>query len=186
MTKRIVPVPKKGDLTSASNYRGKTLIPIASKIYNKLLFNRLVPAIDPILRKNQNLRRIIEEMRRCNKDLVMLFVDFQKAFDSIDRDIMFEILPLYGISPPIVNAIKALYINTTASIITPDGETDFFKIIAGVLQGDTLAPFLFIIVLDYVLRLSLDTMNEKGVEIKPRKSRRHPAEYLADLSRSLL
>jgi len=47
----IIPVPKKGDLTLASNYRGITLMPIAAKIYNKLLLNRIVPVLDPLLRK---------------------------------------------------------------------------------------------------------------------------------------
>ena len=191
----IIPVPKKGDLTIATNYRGISLIPIAAKIYNKLLLNRMVPAVDPLLRNNQNgfrrgrstisqilsIRRIIEEMRRLNKEVTLCFVDFRKAFDYICRETMFEILPLYGIPPIIIEAIKAMYTNTTATIITPDGETTFFDIVAGVLQGDTLAPFLFIIVLDYILRLSLDTMNEKGLLLHPRRSRRHPAQHLTDL-----
>ena len=50
----IIPVPKKGDLSAASNYRGITLLPFAAKIFNKLILNRLVPAIDPLLRRNQN------------------------------------------------------------------------------------------------------------------------------------
>ncbi|KAI8515803.1 hypothetical protein Bbelb_066160 [Branchiostoma belcheri] len=94
---------------------------------------------------------------------------------------MFEILPLYGIPLPFINAIKSLYIDTTATVITPDGETSPFEVTAGVLQGDTLAPFLFIMVLDYILRLSLDTMQEKGIEIQPRRSRRYPAVNLTDL-----
>ena len=49
------------------------------------------------------------------------------------------------------------------------------------LQGDTLAPFLFIIVLDYVLRLSLDTINDKGLQIHPRRRRRQPATHITDL-----
>jgi hypothetical protein len=40
-------------------------------------------------------------------------MDFEKAFDSIDREIMFKILPLYGIPDPIIRAIKVLYTNTT-------------------------------------------------------------------------
>ena len=108
-------------------------------------------------------------------------MDFRKAFDSISREVMFEILPLYGIPSLLVEAIKSLYINTSAIIISPDGETESFDISAGVLQGDTLAPFLFIVVLDYVLRLSLDRMNEKGVKTKPRQSRRYPAQHLTDL-----
>ena len=191
----IVPIPKKGDLTLPLNYRGISLIPIAAKIYNKLLLNRLVPAVDPLLRNNQNgfrggrstisqilaLRRIIEEMKRLDKDFTICFVDFRKTFNSINREVMFNILPLYGIPQPIIAAIKALYTHTQASVITPDGETDFFDIEAGVLQGDTLAPFLFIIVLDYVLRLSLDTINDKGLQIHPRHSRRQPATHITDL-----
>ena len=61
-------------------------------------------------------------------------------------------LAVYGIPSIITNAIALFYENTEARIITPDGETEFFKISKGVLQGDTLAPFLFIITLDYIMR----------------------------------
>ena len=195
LTSGIVPLPKKGDLTCPSNYRGISLTSLAAKIYNKMLLNRLVPSLDPILRKNQNgfrrgrttiaqilsLRRIIEEMRNHNKEITLCFVDFKKAFDSINRDVMFKILPLYGIPEPIITAIKVLYTNTKALVITPDGETQPFDISAGVLQGDTLAPFLFIIVLDYALRTSLDNNNTLGLLIKKRHGSRQPAQYLTDL-----
>ena len=52
-----------------------------------------------------------------------------------------------------------LYQNTMVRL--PDGETDFFGIVAGVLQEDTLAPYLFIFCLDYVLRMSIDLIKEK-------------------------
>ena len=112
---------------------------------------------------------------------MICFVDFKKAFDSINREAMFEILPLYGIPDEVVKAVRSLYTNTKATVITPDGETDFFNIEVGVLQGDTLAPFLFIIVLDYILRLSFDQHSEKGLQLHPRRSRRHPAQYITDL-----
>ena len=115
----------------------------------------------------------------CNKDLA-LFVDFSKAFDSVDRDKMFEILGLYGIPTKIINAIKVLYTDTISSILTSDGETEPFSILSGILQGDTLAPFLFIIVVDYVLRMSVDKIHTKGYELKPRQSSRHPAVHLTD------
>ena len=54
-----------------------------------------------------------------------------------------------------------MHANTTATIISPNGETATFDILAGVLQGDALAPFLFVVVLDYVLRLSLKCRNAK-------------------------
>ena len=75
-----------------------------------------------------------------------------------------------------------MYSNTKAKIATPDGETEMFEITAGVLQGDTLAPFLFIIVLDYALRKAISGKEEElGFTIQPRKSRRHPKQVLTDL-----
>ena len=88
---------------------------------------------------------------------------------------------LYGIPVKLVDAIKALYTNTNSSIITSDGPTDFFNISAGVLQGDTLAPFLFVIALDYALRISLDKLNSNGITIQPRTSSRHPSKHITDL-----
>ena len=195
LTSCIIPVPKKGDLSNPGNYRGISLTSLAAKIYNRLILNRLLPKIDPLLRKNQNgfrkgrstisqvlcLRRIIEEMRNHKKEVTICFVDFKKAFDSISRETLFKILPLYGIPDHMVNAIKTLYTNTKAIVNTPDGETESFDILAGVLQGDTLAPFIFILVLDYVLRISVDQNQALGLEIQPRRSSRHPAQYLTDL-----
>ena len=47
---------------------------------------------------------------------------------------------------------------------SPDGDTEYFDIEAGVLQGDTLAPYFFIICLDYVLRTSIDKIRENSFE----------------------
>ena len=69
---------------------------------------------------------------------------------------MFKILSLYGIPTQIIDVIKILYTETSATVLSPDGETSPFDMCAGILQGDTLAPFLFIIVVDYVLRMSVD------------------------------
>ena len=55
---------------------------------------------------------------------------------------------------------------------SPDGDTHFFDIRAGVLQGDTLAPLLFIICLDYVLQISIDLHYEKGFTLHNSRSRR--------------
>ena len=65
------------------------------------------------------------------------------------------------------------------SVRSPDGDTEYFDIVAGVLQGDTLAPYLFIICLDYVLRTSIDKIREKGFELKKR-NRRYPAKTITD------
>ena len=58
--------------------------------------------------------------------------------------------------------------------------TEYFDIVAGVLQGDTLAPYLFIICLDYELRPSIDKIRENGFELTKKRSRRYPAKTITD------
>jgi len=66
-----------------------------------------------------------------------------------------------------------MYKDIQAQVISPDGETELFDIVAGVLQGDTLAPYLFAIVLDYVMRKAIDGREEElGFQLVKRKSRR--------------
>ena len=73
-----------------------------------------------------------------------------------------------------------LYRNTKVKVRSPDGDTDNFDIVAGVLQGDTLAPYLFIICLVYVLRTSIDKIKENGFELTKKRSSRYPAKTITD------
>ena len=70
--------------------------------------------------------------------------------------------------------------NTKVKVRSPDGDTEYFNIVSGVLQGDTLAPYLFIICLDYVLRTSIDKIRENGFELTKERSRRYPAKTITD------
>ena len=184
----IIPLPKKGDLGDTGNYLGISLTVTAAKIYNKILLDRIRPHLDPLLRVNQNgfrtgrstlpqiltLRRLIEGIKEKQLPAILTFVDFSKAFDSIHRGKLMEILKAYGIPTKIVDAISILYKDTEAQVITPDGDTEFFEILAGVLQGDTLAPFLFIIALDYALReATRETHTYTTVELPSRSNIHH-------------
>ena len=191
----IIPVPKKGDLSKGGNYRGISLNAITSKLINRMILNRIQPILDPHLRPNQNgfrpgrsttsqilaLRRLIEGVKANNLPAVLLFLDFRKAFDSIHREKMFAILKAYNIPDELVSAIKLLYQNTRAKVVSPDGDTEEFEIVAGVLQGDTLAPYLFTIVLDYVMREAMIKTDNPGFTLSKRRSRRHPPVRLSDL-----
>ena len=73
-----------------------------------------------------------------------------------------------------------LYRNTEVKVHSPDGDTEYFDIVAGVLQGDTLDPHLFIICLDYVLRTSIDKIKENGFELTKERSRWYPAKTITD------
>ena len=70
-----------------------------------------------------------------------------------------------------------LYRNTKVKVASPDEDTDYFDII---LQGDTLATYLFIIFLYYVLRACIDKIKENGFNLTKQRSRRYSAKTITD------
>ena len=90
------------------------------------------------------------------------------------------ILLAYSLPKETVATIKILYRSTKVKVRSPDGDTEYFDIVAGVLQGDTLAPYLFIIYLDFVLTTSIDKIRENGSELTKKRSRRYPAKTITD------
>ena len=120
-------------------------------------------------------------MRSNKLNAILIFVDFHKAFDSIHRGKMMKILKAYGIHEVLIDAISKLYENTRAKVLTTNGETDLFNIVAGVLQGDTLALFLFALVLDYAMQSAIDVREpELGFRIEQRRSSCHPPVVATD------
>ena len=65
-----------------------------------------------------------------------------------------------------------LYKNMKVKVNSLDGDTDYFNIVVGVLQGDTLAPYLFIICLDYMLRMSINIMKDNAFKLAKERNRR--------------
>ena len=86
----------------------------------------------------------------------------------------------YGLPKEYVAAIMMLLKNTKVKVRSLDGNTNYFDIVAFVLQGDTLAPYLFIISVDYVLRKSVDKMEDNGFKLAKERSRRYPAQIITD------
>ena len=68
----------------------------------------------------------------------------------------------------------------TNGLRSPNGDTEYFDIVAGLLQEDTLVPYLFIICRDYVLRTSIDKIRENGFELTKKRSRRYPTKTITD------
>ena len=88
---------------------------------------------------------------------------------------MKQILLAYGVLKEIVAAITILNRNTKVKVRSPDGDTEYFDIVAGVLQGDTLAPYPFITCLDYFGKIK-----ENGIELTKKRSRRYPVKIITD------
>ena len=83
---------------------------------------------------------------------------------------MEQILLAYSLPKETEAAIMILYRNTKVKVRSPDGDTEYFDMVAGVLQWDTLAP--------YVLRTSIDKIRENGFELTKRKSGRYSAKTI--------
>ena len=192
----MIPVPKSRNLSNADNYRGIGLTCIIAKTFNSMILNHIRGPIDSHLRGNQNgfrrnrstlshilaLRRMLEKARKNNLSVELTFIDFKKAFDSIHRGKMIKILKTYGILSRLLRAIDAMYSGTRSKVVTPDGDTEEFEIAAGVLQGDTLAPFIFVIVLDYVLRRAISGReSELGFMFHLKAVEQNPEKVITDL-----
>ena len=169
--------PESGDLSLTTNYRvvslnsvviHSSLIAFFAKTYSRMLLNRIRLYHDDKLRPNQcgftenweELRRIIEGIGDKNLSAVVTFIDFKKAFDTIFRCKMIKILEAYSIPDIIIHANEDTYQDTKTTVTTSDGDPNEFDILTGVLQGGTLAPYLFIIVLDYYLRSAIEGKEE--------------------------
>ena len=89
-------------------------------------------------------------------------------------------LHTYSLPKETVSAIMILYQNTKVKVCSPNGDIDYFDNVADVLQGDILAPYLFIICLDYVLRTSIYKTKDNGFTLAKERSRRYPAQTITD------
>ena len=93
---------------------------------------------------------------------------------------MEQIFLAYGLPKEIVATIMMLNKNTKVKVRSPDWATDLFVVIAGILQWDTLAPYLCLICQEYELRTSIDLMKENGFTLKKDRSRRYPLQSIMD------
>ena len=126
--------------------------PWPKMLYNTTAWNRKLTRYlgrikmafgDP--RHHMTIARILLIVSAKNLHLTILFVDFAKAFDSIHRGKMEQILLAYGLPIKNVAAIMMLFKITKVKVRSPDEDTDYFNIVASLLHRDTLASCLFII-----------------------------------------
>src|ERR1700753_1258489 len=111
---------------------------------NKLALDR----IDHIA----SLRIIVEQSLEWQSSLYMNFIDFKKAFDMADREVLWKILRYYGLSIKIVNIIRSLYTNTRCRVIHNSDLTESFEVKTGIRQGCLLSPLFFSLVIDWVMK----------------------------------
>ena len=162
----LIKLPKKGDLSNCANYRGITLLSLPAKVFNRILLERMKNAVDPLLRDQQagfrrnrsctdqiaTLRIIVEQSLEWNSSLYVNFVDYEKAFDSVDRETLWQLLRHYGVPLKLVGLIKNSYAGMTCRVVHNGQLTESFSVKTGVRQGCLQSPFLFLLAIDWVMK----------------------------------
>lgn len=175
-TSIVVPVPKKGDLADIVNYRPVALLPHAAKLFNAILLRRLRSALDSHVsfaqngfRPNRNTLQHVATLQQLisnaesRKDLPLYccFVDFKNAFSCISWRALQDTLDYYHCPFLIRSLVLSIYSEHKVSLRLQGQMTEEFNLSRGVLQGDTLSPFLFILALQRVLD-RVDGMTDFG------------------------
>ena len=169
-------IHKKGSKDDINNYRPISLISNVYKVFAKCILQRM----KHILRNSQSdeqaafksgfstndhlqsVNQIIEKSREYNIPMYFAFIDFKKAFDSVEHSVIWTALEVFGVPPSYITLLKNIYDNSTASIITEKTGRKF-NIRRGVKQGDPISPILFTTVLEMIFS-KLD-WDRKGINI---------------------
>ena len=157
----ILPLYKKGDCNNPGNYRGITLCNTGSKVYSFILNRRLQQWVkeNNLTGEHQagfkqgysttdhmfTLLACIQKQfnSNYNRKLYVAFIDFEKAFDSINRFLLWPILIKNRVSGKLFRGIKSMYRCVKARIRCGFKLTDVIRCTAGVKQGDVISPVLF-------------------------------------------
>lgn len=150
----------KGDALECGSYRGIKLLDhvmkvlekvIEKKVSSKVIINDMQFAFRPGRGTTDAIfivRHIQERYLEKRKDLWMAFVDLEKAFDRVLREVVWWALRSLGVEEWLVAVIRARYEGVTTEVRMKDGESNSFEVKVGVHRGSVLSPLLFIIVLE--------------------------------------
>ena len=159
-------IDKKGkDKQLIKNWRPISLINVDAKIRSRCIAKRMEKILPNIIHCTQSAFvqgrdisdciRMIDEIMSLTDEQnlpgILLAIDFQKAFDSLEWDYLYQCLHVFNFGPSLIQWIKAYYNNIESSVIDYGYTTGYFKLGRGVRQGDPLSPALFIIALETLL-----------------------------------
>jgi hypothetical protein len=181
---RIVLVPKKDNPTKIGDFRPISLLNSSVKLLTKILANRLQKIILKIIHKNQYgfiKERSIQDClawafeylylyKKSKKEVVILKLDFKKAFDKVEHKAILEVLQHKGFGPKWQQWIQMIMSSGTSSILLNGVPGKVFHCRRRVRQGDPLSPLLFVLATD-LLQSVINSALHRGILALPLSDR---------------
>ena len=173
-------IEKKGkDRSFLENWRPISLVNVDAKIMSKVLATRIKNVLPDIIHHNQSgfvkdryigetVRSIFDIMDFTLKENIpglMIFIDFHKAFDSVEWNYLVTCLEAFCFGPDFIRWVKTLYKNIQSCVINNGLTTDYFALERGVRQGDPLSPYLFVVVVETLALVIRQNTAIKGISI---------------------
>lgn len=175
---------KKGDRAVCGNSRGISLLATSGKVLTRILLSRLLAHItEGVLPESQSgfrkerstvdmvfiARQLQEKAIEQQQDLYMVFVDLAKAFDTVNRTLLWEILRKFGCPPTFLAVLKSFHDGSKARVTSGGSKSDPFFVGTGVKQGCVIAPIIFNLFVAAVMTIAKQNINPAdGVQISYR------------------
>jgi Reverse transcriptase (RNA-dependent DNA polymerase)/Endonuclease-reverse transcriptase len=177
----IVPLYKgKGDKYDCKNYRGISLLSVTGKLYGRMVIGRVQKVTQESISEVQcgfmpgrgcsdqifTVQQLIEKCEDVGKKLFVAFVDLEKAYDRVNRSMLWSVLDEYGVKGRLLGAVKAMYEGSKACVRMNGGLSEWFEVSRGVRQGCVMSPWLFNIFMDKCIRMAESmAASESGIKM---------------------
>ena len=170
---------KDKDRTFLENWRPISLINVDSKIASKVITMRIIKVLPEIIQCNEtgyvqnrcigevvrSIIDIMEHTKNTNIAGMLLFIDFEKAFDGLEWNFLFKSLEIFGFVPSLIRWVITFHSNISSCNINNGICTKYYSINRGVRHGDLLSPYLFIVAVELLAITIRKSDDIRGVRI---------------------